>query len=81
MPKEIFQIHTNKDSPFIVGEHQTYKMVPLGYIDKNGNTVFDPLDIEKVKVTKKGELEDGSVVLIARSTCKCAVNIEVFDKE
>lgn len=84
MSKEVFQIHSGKDRPFIVGKNQAYKIVPMGYVDVNnplGDTIFDPLDVSRVSIIKKGELTDGSIVFIANSVCKCGVNIEVFDKE
>ena len=82
MRKDVFQIHQGKDSPFVVGKNQTYKIVPLGYVDKSnpsGDTIFDPADIDRVKITKKGDLSDGSQVFIAHSECDCGVNIEVLD--
>ena len=63
--------------PFVVPKGTTYVVIPLGYLDKLGNQIFDPLDIGRVKITRKGELLDGTQIFMAENGCDCGVHVEV----
>ena len=85
MSKKVFQLRSKDapETPFVVKNGQSYRVITLGYIDvsnPSGDSIQDPLDLERVVIKKKGELIDGTVVYLAKNNCECGVNIEVFDK-
>ncbi len=85
MNKTVFPIHSRQDSPtpFVVRRDEDFRIVHLGYINKedpSGDAIFDPLDLTRVEITKKGELPDGTKVFLAKNNCDCGVHIEVFKK-
>lgn len=77
--KKTFQLNAKGKPPvpFVVPKEGTYKVVPLGYVSKTGEQFFDPLDLERVTILKKGELLDGTKIFMAENGCDCGVNIEI----
>ncbi len=83
MKQRIAQVFNNRPTPFVVRKGEIYKIVTLGYIDKDnpsGDAIINPSDLDKVTITQLGKLPDGSLVLSAQHKCRCGVNIEIFDK-
>ncbi len=82
MKSRLVQLKDQGETPFVLKKNERYTIKPFGYIDQNDplrNTIYDPLDIERVTITKIGELPDGSEVFTASNNCNCGVNINIYE--